>query len=122
MSFHIGRWNCRYRVMDAGPQTALAVEALERGVRRRVLDAYEATLEAAFENDPAVYVVRRAQISIALHVGPAPNETALAYGWGARMGAEIVRAIGGNADAANVLPFEDRSEEHTSELQTPCNL
>ena len=110
MSFHIGRWNCRYRVMDAGPQTALAVEALERGVRRRVLDAYEATLEAAFENDPAVYVVRRAQISIALHVGPAPNETALAYGWGARMGAEIVRAIGGNADAANVLRFEDQAD------------
>ncbi len=110
MSFRIGRWNCTYRVMETQPQAMLAVDALDRRVRRSVLDAYEATLEAAFGNDPAVYVVRRLDVALALHVSAEPNEPALARRWGSRMGAEAVRAIAAAADSANVVRFADEAE------------
>jgi hypothetical protein len=109
MSFRIGRWNCTYQVMGTQPQAMLAVDALDRRLRRSALDAYEATLEEAFGNDPAVYVVRRLDVALAMHVSAEPNDPALARRWGSRMGAEAVRAIAA-AGSANVVRFADEAE------------
>jgi hypothetical protein len=110
VSSRIGRWKCTYRVLETQPQALLAVDALERRVRRTVLDAYEATLEAAFANDPAVYVARRLDVKLAMHVAAEPNVLALARGWGTRMGAEATRAISAASDSANIIRFEDQAD------------
>lgn len=110
MLFRIGRWNCTYRVMETQSQALLAVDALEQRVRRIVLEAYEATLEAAFGGDAAVYVVRRLEVNLAMHVDAAPDAPALARRWGSRMGAEAVRAISAAADSGNVVRFEDQAD------------
>jgi hypothetical protein len=106
----IGRWNCTYRVMVTQPQSSLAVNVLERDVRRAVLDAYESTLATVFANDPAVYVVRRLDVKLAMQVAAEPNAPALARGWGVRMGAEAARAISAASDSANIVRFEDQAD------------
>jgi hypothetical protein len=110
VSFRIGRWNCTYRVIESHPRALLAVDVLERRVRHAVLDAYEATLVEAFTNDPTVYVVRRLDVKLAMHVASEPNGPALARVWGARMGAEAVRVISAASDFANIVCFEDQAD------------
>ena len=109
MQTYIGRWNCRYRVLDAQPLAALAVEAIERRVRPRVAEAYEASLEAALGKDPAVYVLRRVRVSLWMRSGDVPDEAALARGWTARIGEEIVRGLTTHADPSNFVRFDDEA-------------
>lgn len=110
MQPYIGRWNCRYRVPDAQPQAMLAVDAIERGVRLRVLDAYEAAMEAVLENDPAVYVLRRVHVSVSMRVGSNPDEAALSRGWVTQIGTEIARAVGSHADPSNLVRFANNAD------------
>ncbi len=111
MSLRIGRWKCTYRIMETQPQAALlAVDVLERRVRHAVLDAYEKSLEAAFAEDPAVYVVRRLDVKLAVHVAAELNVPALVRGWGTRMGAAAVHAISAASDSANIVCFEDQAD------------
>jgi hypothetical protein len=106
----IGRWKCTYCVVETQSQALPAVDVLERRVRRAALDAYEATLEAAFANDPAVYVVRRLDVKLTMQVAAEPNVLTLARGWGTRMGAEAVHAISAASDSANIVCFQDQAD------------
>jgi hypothetical protein len=96
--------------METQPQGLLAASVLEARVRRVALDAYESTLETVFANDPAVYVVRRLDVKLAMQVAAEPSAPALASGWGARMGAEVARAIYAATESANIVRFEDQAD------------
>jgi hypothetical protein len=110
MSLRIGRWNCSYRVMESQPQALRAADTLEQRVRRSVLDAYEATLDTVFANDPAVYVVRRLDVKLTMHIAEEPNARALARRWGEQIGAHAVRAILAKPNSANVVRFENQAD------------
>jgi hypothetical protein len=110
MSFRIGRWNCIYRVMENQPQAFLAADTLEHRVRRSVLDTYEATLATAFAHDPAVYVVRRLDVKLTIHLAEDPNTLALASRWGEQIGADAVRAILAEPNSANVMRFDNQGD------------
>jgi hypothetical protein len=111
MEPHIGRWHCRYRIVAAQPEARTAVGLLERDVRGRALDAYAAALEESSRDDPTVYVIRSAHLSMALHVDEAVNEAAMARRWGRLLSAEIVRTLSTQAnDGSNVARFCDEAD------------
>src|SRR5256885_12210165 len=73
---------------------------------------------------PALVAVTGADAKIKLNVNEVPRNTAFAVQAGARLGfvfmklgARMCIAVAGGIDVPVV-----RSEEHTSELQSPCNL
>lgn len=111
MEPRIGHWHCRYRLVGAQPDAALAVERLERNVRPRVLEAYSSALAQALENDPAVYILRRVNASLMLGGVKAETETALAHKWGDLLGASVMRSIVARGeDSGNLIRFDDEAD------------
>lgn len=109
MESRIGHWHCRYRPVAAPPASAAAVERIERAVRPRVAEAYAAALDCVFEDDPAVYVLRRVNVRLALNA--AGSEEGLAREWGQRLGAAVVRGVASGADGGgNLARFDDEAD------------
>jgi hypothetical protein len=111
MDPHIGHWHCRYRRVGAQLDAALAVDRLEHTIRPRVLAAYGNVLDQIFENDPAVYVLRRVSAAFTLDGVKAKTEIALADAWGNKLGAAVMRGIATHAeDGGNLVKFENEAE------------
>src|ERR1022692_3401450 len=110
---------------NAPPQLAVTRELVERGHEVRVL-AHRATRDR-IEHTGAEFVEFRRALP-AMDV--TRRETDTLRDWEARTPVGYVRALLKNTlfafveDVARdcVELLEDRSEEHTSELQSPCNL
>ncbi|HEX7317548.1 MAG TPA: hypothetical protein VF297_26845 [Pyrinomonadaceae bacterium] len=108
MEPRIGHWHCRYRPVAAQPAAAVAVERIERAVRPRVTESYAAALDHAFADDPAVYVLRRVNVRLALNA--ARTEESMAREWGQRLGAAVVRGVMGGDDGGNLIRFADEAD------------
>jgi hypothetical protein len=108
---HIGRWHCRYRIVNGQPEAALAAASLEKDVRSRVLDLYSAALEQALEDDPAVYILRQVHVPLLFHGASSADRTALARKWAARTAREVIRGIVKHAaDSSQLVRFSDEAE------------
>lgn len=111
MEPRIGHWHCRYRLVGAQPEAQLAVERLERDVRPRALAAYNGALVRAFENDPAVYVLRSVNLRLMFKGATAATETWLADEWGQSLGMAVVRSIAmQDEEPANLVRFKDEAD------------
>ncbi|HKQ04343.1 MAG TPA: hypothetical protein VJ464_04370 [Blastocatellia bacterium] len=111
MEPRIGHWHCRYRLIGARQEAALAVERLERTVRPRVSAAYADALAHAFENDPAVYCLRRLNVRLVLDGAMAETEANLARRWADRLGSAVVTSIARDGDHSdNLVRFMDEPD------------
>jgi hypothetical protein len=111
MEPRIGHWHCRYRLIGTTGEAALAAARLEREVRPRVSEAYADVLAQAFANDPAVYVLRRVKVRLALNGALAESEVALARQWADRIGSAVVRCVAGDDDhSGNLVRFLDEPD------------
>lgn len=111
MEPRIGHWHCRYRLVGSQQETGLAVERLERAIRPRVAEAYGDALARAFENDPAVYVLRRVNVRLTLNIAVSETEAGLAHEWGRRLGAAVVRGVvAGGEGGGNLARFADEAD------------
>jgi hypothetical protein len=111
MEPRIGHWHCRYRLVGAQSDAALAVERLERTIRPRALEAYRNALAQALENNPAVYVLRRVNASLMLGGVNAETETTLAHKWGHLLGASVMRSIvAHDEDSGNLIRFDNEAD------------
>lgn len=108
MEPRIGHWHCLYRLIGARQEAALAIERLERAVRPRVSDAYADALARVFENDPAVYCLRRVNVRLVLDGAMAETEANLARRWADRIGSAVVGCIARDGDSSgNFVRFND---------------
>ncbi len=103
MSHSVARLHCRFRV--AGPNPGALAARLDGLLRLQCVTALSQSLERAFGQDPAVYVVRALSVQVALDTGA--REEA-----GNRWGRAVLAALRGavNAeDSGNLARFEDQA-------------
>ncbi len=111
MEPRIRHWHCRYRLVGEREEARLAVERLERAVRPRVSEAYAEALARVFENDPAVYVLRRVNARLVLDHATRETESRLAEKWADRLGHAVVSSIArGGEDSGNLVRFADEPD------------
>jgi hypothetical protein len=94
-----------------GYGAAGAVRRLDRLAGGGVLDACGEALEAAFADDPAVYVVKSVRGRAWLGPLDGREDAELARRWGAHLATAVTRTIERDrGDGANVVRFEDQAE------------
>lgn len=81
---------------------------VESGTRARVADVYEAALDRAFGDDPAVYVLRRVHTELTITNPSLAGEAAMARQWAAKTCAAVVTTVTRNGhDSSMVMRFDD---------------
>jgi hypothetical protein len=101
----IGELRCEYQV--PGPESASRTGHLDRLVRTELVPALEATLDAVYGDDPAVYVLRDVHAELALRTdGRDPART-----WGEALTTAIATTIAEDpGDGMNLVRFADQAE------------
>jgi hypothetical protein len=110
MQSRIGHIHVRYRVPRGSAAASTAVPALDRVVRDRIGAACDRALSEIFEDDPAVYVVRRVSARVAMLAPRVMLESRIAEQWGHRLAAAVVRSITAERDGDNLVRFENQAQ------------
>jgi hypothetical protein len=77
---------------------------------QRIAAACDHALSENFQNDPAVYVVRRVSARVAVLAPRVTLESRLAEQWGHRLGAAVVRSIAVEKDGDNLVRFANQAQ------------
>lgn len=93
MDGHIGQLDCRLRLGGEPGAAAQMAARLRRVAREQLPAAYAAALDAALEDDPAIYVLRQVDCSLALAVPADAGDAELARRWGEGLAGVVLRAI-----------------------------
>ncbi len=110
MDGRIGRLNCRCQVLGA-PESAGALQArLERVIRDRLAGDYDAALQEALGDDPAVYVLRHVRARLTLVLAPETTDKYVAQRSSARMAGATVGCIAREVEGHNLVRFADQAE------------
>lgn len=103
---HIRRWHTRYRIAGDGAGGGMA--RVENGARLRMSEAYEAAIECAFGDDPAVYVLRHVHTELTVANPTVADETAIAQRWAQQTCAAVITTVTRHGDDTSaVMRFED---------------
>jgi len=105
MESRIGHLHYRVRLARG----ARAPAGLEEVARERVGEALGAALDAAFGDDPAVYVLRSIRADVAVDVSARQPDRVVAERWAERLASAIARAVAEEGDDG-VARFEDEAE------------
>jgi hypothetical protein len=110
MDGRIGRLHNRYRITGPGEPPAQVAARLDRLARERLPDDLAEAFDRALGEDPAVYVVRRLDVRLALHLADDTSDGRVAANWARGLARALVRAVAGRAAGTDVVRFDDRAD------------
>ncbi len=108
MDCTIQRLHSRYQPLARRDAVPRITERLDRVSRHQLSPMLGASLDRALRDDPAVYVLQRLDVSLALHVSSVVADTDLAQRWAAKLTGAILRQLAKGADpGAGIMRFAD---------------
>src|SRR5260370_2404117 len=110
MEGRIAHLRSHFRVVSAPVAAPGMAARLDKVLHERLTTSYEEALGKAFAGDDAVYVVRRVEAKTTLLVTPETPDGWIATRWAKHLAGAVVRTIAGDANAANVVRFENQAD------------
>ncbi|WP_447602830.1 hypothetical protein [Nitrospira sp. Nam80] len=110
METRVGHVHIHYRVPKCSPSATAALPTLDRLVRERLADPWDRALRETFDDDPAVYIVRKVFVRIGILAPHLTVHSRLAEQWSKRLCASVVRCIAAGEDHDNLVCFANQAE------------
>ncbi|HEX5837957.1 MAG TPA: hypothetical protein VFY26_09000, partial [Anaerolineales bacterium] len=105
--------HCRFHVLAGSDSAAARVTRLEQAAQQHLAESFDAALQQALGDDPAVYVVRRVEHRLALAGDLAASESEIIRRWGEGLARAVLRSLADGSDddrAAVCVRFTDQAD------------